>query len=107
MKKVLLVMVIAGMVQTMHGQMQEAVEKIRSDYNLMGLSVATVCDGKVTGTYQAGLRDYDRNLPVDDKHQIPDRVHLQVRHDHSHDDSFATGSSSTLMRMSALTLVSN
>ncbi|MCK7533323.1 MAG: beta-lactamase family protein [Marinilabiliales bacterium] len=30
-----------------------------------GLSVATVCDGQVTGTYQAGLRDFDRNLPVD------------------------------------------
>ncbi len=65
MKKVLLVMIIAGMVQTLCGQTQEAVEKIRSDYNLMGISVATVCDGKITGTYQAGLRDFERNLPVD------------------------------------------
>lgn len=72
MKKVLLVMVIAGMVQTMQGQMQEAVEKIRSDYNLMGISVATVCDGKITGTYHAGLRDLERNLPVnaDTKYRI-------------------------------------
>jgi CubicO group peptidase (beta-lactamase class C family) len=66
MKKVLLVLVIAGMVQAMNGQMQEAVEKIRNDYNLMGISVATVCDGKITGTYHAGLRDYDRNLPVNE-----------------------------------------
>ncbi|MFN2314897.1 MAG: serine hydrolase domain-containing protein, partial [Bacteroidales bacterium] len=64
MKKVFLVFVIAGMVQTMQGQMQEAVEKIRDDFNLMGLSVATVCDGKITGTYHAGLRDFERNLPV-------------------------------------------
>ncbi|MFZ2286687.1 MAG: serine hydrolase domain-containing protein [Bacteroidales bacterium] len=66
MKKILLVMVIIGMVQTMNGQMQEAVEKIRSDYNLMGISVATVCGGKVTGTYHAGLRDLERNLPVNE-----------------------------------------
>lgn len=66
MKKVFLVFVIAGMVQTMQGQMQEAVEKIRDDFNLMGLSVATVCDGKITGTYHAGLRDFDRNLPVNE-----------------------------------------
>ncbi len=55
-------MVSAGLFQAMNGQIQEAVEKIRSDYNLMGISVATVCDGKVTGTYHAGLRDYERNL---------------------------------------------
>ena len=59
-------MVIAGMVQALNGQLQEAVEKIRSDYNLMGISVATVCDGKITGTFHAGLRDYERNLPVDE-----------------------------------------
>ncbi len=66
MKKVFLVFVIAGMVQTMRGQIQEAVEKIRDDFNLMGLSVATVCDGKITGTYHAGLRDFERNLPVNE-----------------------------------------
>ena len=66
MKKVLLAMIITGMVQTMNGQIQEAVEKIRNDYNLMGISVATVCDGKVTGTYHAGLRDFERNLPVNE-----------------------------------------
>lgn len=65
MKKVFLIIVIAGMVQALNGQLQEAVEKIRSDYNLMGISVATVCDGKITGTYHAGLRDFERNLPVD------------------------------------------
>jgi len=66
MKKVFLVMVITGMVQALNGQLQEAVEKIRSDYNLMGISVATVCDGKITGTFHAGLRDHERNLPVDE-----------------------------------------
>lgn len=65
MKKVFLVIIIAGMVQALNGQLQEAVEKVRSEYNLMGISVATVCDGKITGTYHAGLRDLERNLPVD------------------------------------------
>lgn len=59
-------MAIAGMVQTMSGQLQEAVEKIRSEFNLMGISLATVCDGKITATYHAGLRDFERNLPVNE-----------------------------------------
>lgn len=65
-------MVLTGLIQSLNGQMQEAVEKIRADYNLMGLSVATVCDGKITGTYHAGLRDFERNLPVneDTKYRI-------------------------------------
>lgn len=72
MKKIMTVMVLTGLIQSLHGQMQEAVEKIRDEYNLMGLSVATVCDGKITGTYHAGLRDFDRNLPVneDTKYRI-------------------------------------
>jgi CubicO group peptidase (beta-lactamase class C family) len=32
----------------------------------MGLSVVTVCDGKISGAFHAGLRDYERNLPVND-----------------------------------------
>jgi len=72
MKKILIVMVLTGLIQSLNGQMQEAVEKIRDDFNLMGLSVAAVCDGKVTGTYHAGLRDFERNLPVnaDTKYRI-------------------------------------
>ncbi len=72
MKKILMVMVLTGLIQSLNGQMQEAVEKIRADYNLMGLSVATVCDGKITGTFHAGLRDFERNLPVneDTKYRI-------------------------------------
>jgi CubicO group peptidase (beta-lactamase class C family) len=72
MKKIMTVMVLTGLIQSLNGQMQEAVEKIRDEYNLMGLSVATVCDGKVTGTYHAGLRDFERNLPVneDTKYRI-------------------------------------
>jgi CubicO group peptidase (beta-lactamase class C family) len=32
----------------------------------MGLSVVTVCDGKISGSFHAGLRDYERRLPVND-----------------------------------------
>jgi CubicO group peptidase (beta-lactamase class C family) len=53
-------------IQTTHCQMEQAVSEIRDKYDLMGLSVATVTDGKVSGAYQAGLRDFDRNLPVND-----------------------------------------
>jgi len=66
MKKTVLLMVLLGSLLSVYGQMQQAVEKIRSDFNLTGLSVATVCDGKLTGTYHAGLRDIERNLPVTD-----------------------------------------
>jgi len=59
-------MALLGSLLSVYGQMQQAVEKIRSDFNLTGLSVATVCDGKLTGTYHAGLRDIERNLPVTD-----------------------------------------
>lgn len=48
------------------GQMQQAIEKIQQEYNLMGLSVAAVCDGRLAGTWHAGLRDYERDLPVND-----------------------------------------
>ncbi len=48
------------------GQMQQAVEKIKTEYNLMGLSVVAVCDGRIAGEWYAGLRDYDRNLPVNE-----------------------------------------
>ncbi len=72
MKKTLLVMILIGTLLPARGQMQQAVEKIRNDFNLAGLSVATVCDGKITGTYHAGLRDIERNLPVteDTKYRI-------------------------------------
>jgi CubicO group peptidase (beta-lactamase class C family) len=64
MKKTVLVMILIGTLLPVMGQMQQAVEKIRNDFNLAGLSVATVCDGRITGTYHAGLRDIERNLPV-------------------------------------------
>jgi len=52
--------------QALNGQMQQAVDDIRSKYDIMGLSVVTVCDGKISGAYHAGLRDYERSLPVND-----------------------------------------
>jgi len=52
--------------QALSGQMQQAVEDIRNKYDLMGLSVVTVCDGRISGAFHAGLRDYERNLPVND-----------------------------------------
>ncbi len=59
-------MVLLCSLQALNGQMQQSVDDIRNKYDLMGLSVVTVCDGKVSGAYHAGLRDYERNLPVND-----------------------------------------
>lgn len=53
-------------VNSLNGQMQQIVNEIREKYNLMGLSVVTVHDDKISGAYHAGLRDLDRNLPVND-----------------------------------------
>lgn len=64
MKKTILAMTLLVAMQSMNAQMQQAVEKIRMDHNLMGLSVVAVCDGKIAGEWYAGLRDYERNLPV-------------------------------------------
>jgi CubicO group peptidase (beta-lactamase class C family) len=66
MKKILLAMTLFVSLQTVNGQMQEAVERIADDYHLMGLSVVAVCDGAVAGEWYAGLRDLDRNLPVNE-----------------------------------------
>jgi CubicO group peptidase (beta-lactamase class C family) len=59
-------MVLLCSLQALNGQMQQAVDEIRNKYDLMGLSVVTICDGKISGAYHAGLRDYERNLPVND-----------------------------------------
>jgi len=59
-------MVLICSLQSLNGQMQQSVDDIRNKYNLMGLSVVTVCDGKISGAFHAGLRDYERNLPVND-----------------------------------------
>ena len=65
-KKTVLTMVLLCALQAVNGQMQQAVDDIREKYNLMGLSVVTVRDGKISGAFHAGLRDYERNLPVND-----------------------------------------
>jgi len=59
-------MVIICSLQPLNGQMQQSVDDIRNKYDLMGLSVVTVCDGKISGSFHAGLRDNERNLPVND-----------------------------------------
>jgi len=59
-------MVFLCSLQALNGQMQQAVDDIRNRYNLMGLSVVTICDGKISGAFHTGLRDYERNLPVND-----------------------------------------
>jgi CubicO group peptidase (beta-lactamase class C family) len=64
--KIVSVMLLAGLMQNLNAQMQGAVESIRNEFNIMGLSVAVVCDGKLTGTWHAGLRDYERDLPVNE-----------------------------------------
>jgi CubicO group peptidase (beta-lactamase class C family) len=66
MKRMVLILLLSGVFCQSRGQMQQAVENIRQDYNLMGLSVAAVCDGRLAGTWHAGLRDFERNLPVND-----------------------------------------
>ena len=66
MKKIVPAMILLGSLQTLNGQMQQAVDDIRNKYDLMGLSVVTVCDGKISGAFHSGLRDYERNLPVND-----------------------------------------
>jgi CubicO group peptidase (beta-lactamase class C family) len=66
MKNVTVALLMMFTLQVTHGQMQQALDKIRNDYNLMGLSVVTVCDGRINGSYHAGLRDFDRDLPVND-----------------------------------------
>lgn len=63
----MMTLLLPGTIRTSNGQMQQAVERIREDYNLMGLSVAAVCDGKITGTWHAGIRDFERSLPVNEK----------------------------------------
>jgi len=52
--------------QAAGGQIQQAVERISLEYDMMGLSVIAVCNGKIAGEWYAGLRDYERNLPVNE-----------------------------------------
>lgn len=66
MKKTILVMILAISLQSLSGQMQQEVERIARDYKLMGLSVVAVCDGRIAGEWYAGLRDLERNLPVNE-----------------------------------------
>ncbi len=65
-KTIVSAVLLAGLMQNLNAQMQEAVDSIRNEFNIMGLSVAVVCDGKLTGTWHAGLRDYERSLPVNE-----------------------------------------
>ncbi len=66
MKKTVLIMALIMALRPVAGQMQQAVERITTEYNLMGLSVVAVCDGKIAGEWYAGQRDLDRNLPVNE-----------------------------------------
>ena len=49
-----------------HAQFQVDLDEIMSDFNLMGMSVVTVCDGEVQEVYHGGLKDATRTLQVDD-----------------------------------------
>jgi CubicO group peptidase (beta-lactamase class C family) len=66
MKKTVLVMALLIPLQLLNGQMQREVERIASEYELMGLSVVAVCDGKIAGQWYTGIRDFDRGLPVNE-----------------------------------------
>jgi CubicO group peptidase (beta-lactamase class C family) len=72
MKKIVLIMTLIMAIRPVAGQMQHAVEKISAEHNLMGLSVIAVCNGEIAGEWYAGMRDLDRNLPVneDTKYRI-------------------------------------
>lgn len=63
---ILPVLLILCALQNLSGQMQNDLSNIRNEYNLMGLSVVTVSNGQITGSYHEGLRDFERNLPVND-----------------------------------------
>ena len=67
MKKAVLSIILAISLQSMNGQMQQAIERIAGEYGLMGLSVVAVCDGKITGEWYTDMRDYDINLNVEEK----------------------------------------
>ncbi|MDG1261070.1 MAG: serine hydrolase [Flavobacteriales bacterium] len=47
--------------------LSEDLEAIYDDYNLMGISVITICGGEIDDVYHAGLKDYDNQLPIDDE----------------------------------------
>jgi len=66
MKKTLIVTAMILTLQSVNGQMQQAIERIAREYKLMGLSVVAVCDGVIAGEWYTGLRDFDRNLPVNE-----------------------------------------
>lgn len=72
MKKILITLLLPALLLPLKAQMQQAVDKIAKDHKLMGLSVTVVCDGKIAGSFQTGMRDYDRSLPVtaDTKYRI-------------------------------------
>ena len=80
-------MILLGSLQALNGQMQQAVEDIRNKYDLMGLSVVTVCDGKISGTFHAGLRDFERNLPVNDSTKFRIASISKAGHDHCNDEA--------------------
>lgn len=47
-------------------QLEDALSEVMTDFNLMGMSVVTVCDGHVQEVFHAGLKDATRTLTVDD-----------------------------------------
>jgi len=66
MKKQLLVLAFLLSTSAAMAQLQAAVDTICVKHQLMGLSLLTYSNGKVTGTYHAGLKDYERKLAIDD-----------------------------------------
>lgn len=66
MKKVVAVILLLSILPVLKGQMQQAVDRIQSEYHLMGLSVTTICKDRVTGSYNSGMRDMSHHLPVND-----------------------------------------
>lgn len=67
MKKLFLVTLFCGFFMFSYAQdFKSELIKVKEKNNLVGLSVCLVKDGKVVFTHNDGLRDVDRNLPVNE-----------------------------------------
>lgn len=64
--KVIFIIAMVCYINTARAQLDAEVDAIRQQYNLMGISVVTICNGAPGDTCHAGIRDYTRGLPVND-----------------------------------------
>lgn len=63
-------LLLTGLTVNMSGQSLDRAEEILKKYDLMGITMVTVSDGQITGSYQCGLRDLTAGLAVNDSTQF-------------------------------------